>query len=69
MYRRALTTIVWFVAAWEIGSAIELLTGFEAVVAPALAAVAVVVAAVDPFGWLYNKQARSTAEQTAITVS
>jgi hypothetical protein len=68
MYRRALSTILWFVAAWEVGAALELVAGFGVgVVAPSLAVLAALAAALYPFKAI-RAQTRG-AEQTPGTTA
>jgi hypothetical protein len=50
MYRRPLSIGLWFIAAWEVGAAIELVAGFGVgIVAPSLAILAAIAAALYPF--------------------
>ena len=50
MYRRTLSTVLWFIAAWEVGAGIELVAGFGGgLIAPSLAVLAALAAAFYPY--------------------
>jgi hypothetical protein len=66
MYRRILSTVLWFIAAWEVGAAIELVAGVGGgLIAPSLAVLAALVAAFYPYKTVQT--ATRAPEQTPVT--
>ncbi len=62
MLKRVLATTLWFLAAWELGSAIDVAAGMESgLLAPALALIAASVVALDPLRWFFPRPTPATA--------
>jgi hypothetical protein len=62
MLKRMIATFLWFIAAWELGSAIDLLVGPDlSLLAPVLAFGAASLVALDPVGWFRLRSARASA--------
>jgi hypothetical protein len=62
MLKRTISAVVWFMAAWESGSAIDLLAGPDlSLLAPVLAFGAAALVALDPVGWFRVRSARASA--------
>jgi hypothetical protein len=68
MNRRLVATILWFVAAWELGSAIDLVTAFHSdLIAPALAVIAATFAGLDPFRLIHPRPLNAIPERALST--
>jgi hypothetical protein len=61
MFKHVLATAIWFLAAWELGSAISLIPGLDnELLAPALALIAASIVALDPFHSFRGGSSRAT---------
>ncbi len=65
MFKHVLATVLWFLAAWEMGSAIDLLVGLDgSPLAPALALVASSIVALDPVHSFHARPSRATPQNS-----
>ena len=64
VFTRVLATVLWFIAAWALGSAIDFATGYASgLLGPVFALVASGMVAVDPLDWFRAKRPPADREE------
>jgi hypothetical protein len=64
VFRRVLATVLWFVAAWALGSAIDFASGYASgLLGPVFAVVASGIVAMDPLYLFHAKRPRADQDE------